>query len=122
MKTQKSNKKSQPQRTADKLDKLDDNLSIAGFWEIYSAQSTPRTRIIDLFIVYLIVIIKCQLFYRLVVGDDFPRNAFVSGTFCPLGVIVLLVILRGRGLDFRQLAEFFLAALVLFVASINFAG
>ena len=68
------------------------------------------------------MIIKAQLFYRVVVGDDFPRNAFVSGIFCPLGVIVLLVILRGEGLNFRRLGEFFVACLVLFLVSINFAG
>ena len=77
---------------------------------------------IDLFTLYLVAIICCQLFYRFVVGDDFPRNAFVSGIFCPLGVIVLLVILRGKGRDLKQLAEFFLACLVLFITAINFAG
>ena len=46
-------------------------------------------------------LIGLQLFYRFVVGDDFPRNAFVSGLFCPLGVIVLLVVLRSRGLHYR---------------------
>ena len=97
-------------------------LSLSSFWDSYAASSTPRTRLIDLFILYLLVIIKCQLFYRVVVGDDFPRNAFVSGLFCPLGVIVLLVVLRSGSLNFRQLAEFFLATAVLFVASINFAG
>ena len=77
---------------------------------------------IDLFIIYLIMIVSCQVFYRAIVGDDFPRNAFVSGVFCPIGVAVLLVILRGRGRDLRQLAEFFLASLVLFITAINFAG
>jgi hypothetical protein len=77
---------------------------------------------VDWFIVYLLGVIGCQLFYRMVVGDDFPRNAFVSGIFCPLGVAVLLVVLRGGGRDLRQLAEFFLACLVLFITAINFAG
>jgi hypothetical protein len=77
---------------------------------------------IDLFILYLLVLIGCQIFYRLVVGDDFPRNAFVSGIFCPLGMSVLLAILRSRGRDLKQLAEFFVASLVLFITAINFAG
>lgn len=97
-------------------------MSIEGFWSHYSNTTDTHTKMIDLFILYLLVILKCQLFYRFVVGDDFPRNAFVSGTFCPIGVIVLLVILRGRGRDLRQIAEFFLAALVLFITAINFAG
>jgi hypothetical protein len=99
-----------------------DALSIEGFWSHYSKITDTHTKIIDLFIIYLIAILGCQVFYRFVVGDDFPRNAFVSGTFCPIGVIVLLVIIRGRGRDLRQLAEFFLATLVLFITAINFAG
>ena len=35
-----------------------------------------------------------QYFYRLIVGDDFPKNAFLTGMFAPLGVIVLLLELR----------------------------
>lgn len=97
-------------------------LSLPGFWKAYAEHSSPRTRLIDLFILYLLSLIGLQFFYRLVVGDDFPRNAFVSGVFCPLGVIVLLVVLRSRGLHFRELAEFFLASVILFVVGINFAG
>lgn len=100
----------------------DDELSIKGFWRHYSRSTDTHTKMIDLFILYLLILISCQLFYRFVVGDDFPRNAFVSGIFCPLGVAVLLVILRGRGRDFKQLGEFFLACLVLFITAINFAG
>jgi hypothetical protein len=92
------------------------------FWNQYSKITDTHTKMIDLFILYLLVLIGCQIFYRLVVGDDFPRNAFVSGTFCPLGVLVLLVILRGGARDLKQLAEFFLACLVLFITAINFAG
>jgi hypothetical protein len=107
---------------ASKVASDDSLLNIEGFWNHYSSETDTHTKIIDLFIVYLVAIIGCQFFYRLVVGDDFPRNAFVSGMFCPLGVIVLLVILRGRGRDLRQVAEFFLASLVLFITAINFAG
>lgn len=107
---------------ASKVASDDSLLNIEGFWNHYSSETDIYIKIIDLFIVYLVAIIGCQFFYRLVVGDDFPRNAFVSGMFCPLGVIVLLVILRGRGRDLRQVAEFFLASLVLFITAINFAG
>jgi hypothetical protein len=82
----------------------DGQLSVEGFWSHYSKATDSHTKIIDLFIIYLLAIVGCQFFYRLVVGDDFPRNAFVSGMFCPIGIIVLLVILRGRGRDLRQLA------------------
>jgi hypothetical protein len=115
---------SAPKPTASSSKAVSDDslLNIEAFWNHYSSETDTHTKIIDLFIVYLVAIIGCQFFYRLVVGDDFPRNAFVSGMFCPLGVIVLLVILRGRGRDLRQVAEFFLASLVLFITAINFAG
>jgi hypothetical protein len=65
-----------------------------------------------------------QFFYRMVVGDDFPKNAFLVGMFCPLGVIVLLLEMRkaGNKKNFRKLGEFFVASLVLFLVSINFVG
>ena len=64
-----------------------------------------------------------QFFYRVVVGEDFPKNAFVIGMFCPLGVIVLLLELRkSEQRNFRRLGEFFVATLVLFLVSINFVG
>lgn len=99
-----------------------DELTVGSFWRHYSKATDTHTKMIDIFITYLMVIISCQVFYRVIVGDDFPRNAFVSGIFCPLGVAVLLVILRGSGRDLKQLAEFFLASLVLFITAINFAG
>ncbi len=83
---------------------VESELSIESFWQHYSKTTDKHTKMIDLFILYLLVLIGCQFFYRLVVGDDFPRNAFISGIFCPLGVAVLLVILRGKGRDLRQLA------------------
>ena len=77
---------------------------------------------IDWMMIYLFTIMGVQLFYRLVVGDDFPKNAFLTGMFCPLGMIVLLVTLRKPEKNYRQLGEFVLASLVLFIVSINFVG
>ena len=121
MKTQK-HKHPQKQGAGRPQEPAGAELTLGGFWRGYAAASTGRTRLVDLFMGYLGALVLLQVFYRLVVGDDFPRNAFVSGVFCPLGVIVLLAVLRGPRLHFRQLAEFFLAAIVLFVAAVNFAG
>jgi hypothetical protein len=82
----------------------DDEGVLTNFWKQYSKTTDTHTKMIDLFILYLLMLMCCQLFYRLVVGDDFPRNAFVSGIFCPLGVLVLLVILRSGARDLKQLA------------------
>jgi hypothetical protein len=41
----------------------------------------------------------------MIVGDDFPKNAFIVGMFCPIGVIVLLLEMRKSGIktNFRKL-------------------
>ena len=94
------------------------------FWNKYSVQTHPRVKVIDWFILFLVAIMSVQFFYRIIVGDDFPKNAFLTGLFCPLGVIVLLLELRKEGekKNFRKLGEFFIACLVLFLVSINFVG
>ncbi len=73
---------------------------------------------------FLAALMAVQVFYVFVVGDDFPRNAAITGIFAPGGVMILLAELRksGEKKNFRKLAEFFLASLVLFVVSINFIG
>ena len=96
--------------------------SLEGFWDKYSSETPSRIKLIDWFIVYLLAIMGTQFFYRLIVGDDFPKNAFLTGMFCPLGVIILLISIRQEKKDYRKLGEFFLACLVLFIVSINFIG
>ena len=73
---------------------------------------------------YLAAIIAVQIFYIFVVGDDFPRNAAITGIFAPGGIIILLAEMRksGEKKHLRKLAEFFIASLVLFVVTINFIG
>jgi oligosaccharyltransferase complex subunit epsilon len=95
---------------------------LAGFWEKYSSETPSRIKLIDWLVVYLLSVIGVQFFYRVVVGDDFPKNAFLTGIFCPLGVIILLITIRQEKKDYRKLGEFFLACLVLFLVSINFMG
>jgi hypothetical protein len=67
------------------------------FLNKYSTETHPRVKVIDWFVLFLISIMAIQFFYRLVVGDDFPKNAFLTGMFCPLGVIVLLLEMRKSG-------------------------
>lgn len=74
-----------------------------GFWKKYSVETSERVKLIDWFIVFLLSVIGVQFFYRIVVGDDFPKNAFLTGIFCPLGVIILLVTIRQDQKDYRKL-------------------
>ena len=71
--------------------------TLINFWNKYSVETHPRVKLIDWFILFLITIMGVQFFYRIVVADDFPKNAFLVGMFAPLGVIVLLVELRKSG-------------------------
>lgn len=76
---------------------------LEGFWKKYSEETPSRIKLIDWFVVFLLSIIGVQFFYRLVVGDDFPKNAFLTGMFCPLGVIILLISIRQEKKDYRKL-------------------
>jgi hypothetical protein len=73
------------------------------FWKKYSGETSERVKLIDWFTIFLVAIIGVQFFYRMVVGDDFPKNAFLTGIFCPLGVIILLVTIRQDEKDYRKL-------------------
>ena len=64
------------------------------FWRKYSQITPLRLKLIDSFILYLTTLIVWQVFYRYVVGTDFPKNAYLSGILGPLGVIVMTVSLR----------------------------
>jgi oligosaccharyltransferase complex subunit epsilon len=96
--------------------------SLDSFWVKYSSETPARVKLIDWFVLFLLAVITVQFFYRVVVGDDFPKNAFLTGVFCPLGVAILLITIREEKKDYRKLGEFFLACLVLFIVSINFMG
>ena len=69
----------------------------------YLEKTHPRVKIIDWTIFYMLILIFLQLFYRIVVGDDFPKNAFYSGILTPLGMIVLLLSIREEKKDLRKL-------------------
>lgn len=79
--------------------------TVQNFWAKYSTETHPRVKVIDWFILFLIAIMSIQFFYRMVVGDDFPKNAFLAGMFCPVGVIILLLEMRKNGgkKNFRKL-------------------
>jgi hypothetical protein len=106
--------------------------TITDFWKKY-AQTPVKVKLIDSFILYLISLIVWQMFYRIVAGTDFPKNAFLSGIFAPLGVIVMTVALRMHAVGedgkmlrlnqiYRALWEYLAGLVVLFVVTINFIG
>ncbi len=76
------------------VEKEEHATSLNDFWKKYSSETSSRVKLIDWFAIFLLSIIGAQFFYRIVVGDDFPKNSFYTGIFCPLGVIILLVTIR----------------------------
>lgn len=100
------------------------------FWDKYSTQTPTQIKLIDAFVLFLTSLIVWQVFYRYVAGTDFPKNAYLSGIFAPLGVIVMAVALRMQiGDDSpnkisvnRAFWEFLFGLLILFVVIVNFLG
>lgn len=76
---------------------------VESFWKKYSSETPARIKLVDWFVLYLIAVMGVQFFYRMVVGDDFPKNAFLTGMFCPLGVIILLMTIREEKKNYRKL-------------------
>jgi oligosaccharyltransferase complex subunit epsilon len=88
-----------------------------------------QIKLIDAFVLYLSSLIVWQVFYRYVLGTDFPKNAYLSGILAPLGVIVTTIALRlqitsqaNKVSVYRAFWEFLAALLVLFVVIVNFLG
>lgn len=107
--------------------------TVSNFWKKYSEGTPVKIKLVDSFILFLTSLIVWQLFYRIVSGTDFPKNAFLSGIFAPLGVITLAVAFRmhivndeGRMIPesqtYRALWEFMAGLVVLSVVAINFLG
>ncbi|KAG7662305.1 OST2 [[Candida] subhashii] len=59
----------------------------------YEKSLTPRLKLIDIFLVFLVVLGVLQFIYVLLVGN-FPFNAFLGGFISCVGQFVLLVSLR----------------------------
>ncbi|CAI5758992.1 unnamed protein product [Candida verbasci] len=59
----------------------------------YFRNLTPRTKLIDLFLLFLVLLGVLQFIYVLLIGN-FPFNAFLGGFISCVGQFVLLVSLR----------------------------
>ncbi len=107
--------------------------AVTNFWKRYSKETHIKIKLIDTFMLFLVSVIVWVMFYRVVVGNDFPKNAFLSSIFTPLGVIAMTIALRihicnDEGVlisskeHYRPLWEYMAGLLVLFVVAINFLG
>ena len=122
--------KNKPEKVPKKAEQEETKNPIQLFWNKYSTQTPSQIKLIDSFVLFLTSLIVWQVFYRYVAGTDFPKNAYLSGIFAPLGVIVMAIALRLQIGDnppnnistHRAFWEFLFGLLILFVVIVNFLG
>ncbi|CAG2108293.1 unnamed protein product [Medioppia subpectinata] len=102
------------------------------FYEEYSAKTSNRLKIIDAYLLYILLTGVIQFLYCCLVGT-FPFNSFLSGFISTVASFVLGVCLRlqtnpQNKYEFRELsqerafADFIFAHVVLHLVVINFIG
>ncbi|ODV82418.1 defender against death DAD protein [Suhomyces tanzawaensis NRRL Y-17324] len=87
--------------------------AISTTYNDYSTTLTPRLKLIDLFLVFLVALGVLQFVYVILVGN-FPFNAFLGGFISCVGQFVLLVSLRLQiKTPERSFGDFIFASLIL---------
>lgn len=64
-----------------------------GVWDKYVSKTPQRTKLLDVFLVFLMAVGALQFAYVVLVGN-FPFNAFLSGFSATVGQFVLTASLR----------------------------
>ncbi|EMD94039.1 hypothetical protein COCC4DRAFT_79686 [Bipolaris maydis ATCC 48331] len=101
-----------------------------GIWDKYVTKTPQRTKLLDIFLAFLVVVGALQFAYVVVVGN-FPFNAFLSGFSATVGQFVLTASLRiqtneENKVHFanisheRAFADFVLGSLLLHFFCVNF--
>ena len=101
-------------------------------WNTYSLETPKRLKIIDAYLLYVMVTGAMQLLYAMIVGS-FPFNSVLSGFISCVGSFVLGVGLRlqvneentwvfNGVTNERAFADFIFAHIILHLVVINFIG
>ncbi|KAL1794697.1 hypothetical protein ACET3X_006513 [Alternaria dauci] len=101
-----------------------------GIWDKYVSKTPQRTKLLDTFLAFLVVVGALQFLYVVLVGN-FPFNAFLSGFSATVGQFVLTASLRiqtnsENKAHFenisheRAFADFILGSLLLHFFCVNF--
>ncbi|KAK7545664.1 DAD family-domain-containing protein [Phyllosticta citricarpa] len=102
----------------------------AGVWRNYQAKTDQRTKLLDVFMAFLVVVGALQFVYC-VIGGTYPFNAFLSGFSATVGQFVLTASLRiqtnpeNKG-DFgsisheRAFADYIFGSVILHFFCVNF--
>lgn len=103
---------------------------VVSLWEEYKRRTPQKLKIIDLFLVYIVVTGIIQFVYVALVGT-FPFNSFLSGFISTVASFVLTASLRMQvnsankfaGItEERALADFLLCQFILHLVVANFMG
>ncbi|OJD32841.1 dad family protein [Diplodia corticola] len=79
--------------SSSKVNSNDAQAIVNSVWRNYVNKTDQRTKILDTFMVFLVVVGALQFLYC-VVGGNFPFNAFLSGFSATVGQFVLTASLR----------------------------
>ncbi|EPE29624.1 hypothetical protein GLAREA_00784 [Glarea lozoyensis ATCC 20868] len=101
-----------------------------GIWENYLDKTPQRTKLIDVFMAFLVVVGVLQFVYCVIAGN-YPFNAFLSGFSATVGQFVLTASLRiqtnvENKADFtsvsqeRAFADYVFGSLILHFFCVNF--
>ncbi|EOA86369.1 oligosaccharyltransferase complex subunit epsilon [Exserohilum turcicum] len=92
-----SARSSTPSRAAKASSSSSSNTSapaiVQGVWDKYVSKTPQRTKLLDVFLVFLMAVGALQFAYVVLVGN-FPFNAFLSGFSATVGQFVLTASLR----------------------------
>jgi len=109
--------------------------SIASLYHGYSLDTPQRLKVIDIYLLYILLTGAFQFVYCVLVGT-FPFNSFLAGFISTVGSFILTVALRiqvngnnktteekWRGLtDERAFADYLLCNVILHLVVFNFLG
>jgi oligosaccharyltransferase complex subunit epsilon len=108
--------------------------SIESLWHGYKTNTPQRLKIIDMYLVYVLVTGISLFAYCAIVRTTFPFNSFLAGFVSTVGSFVLAVALRvqvnpahnelkWRDLSVqRSFADFLLCSIILHLVVFNFMG
>lgn len=94
----------------------------------YEKSTSKRTRLIDCFIAFNLILAVLQYVYMKVAGN-FPYNAFLAGFYCTLGTATLSSCLRmkiegekSEKSDEKAFLEYMALCLLLYLVVLNYLG
>eukprot|EP01113_Clastostelium_recurvatum_P012289 TRINITY_DN1636_c0_g1_i2.p1 TRINITY_DN1636_c0_g1~~TRINITY_DN1636_c0_g1_i2.p1 ORF type:complete len:133 (-),score=37.87 TRINITY_DN1636_c0_g1_i2:45-443(-) len=106
------------------------NKAVNQFWTSYQVNTPQKLKIIDVFLLYILITGIVQFAYCVLVGT-FPFNSFLAGFISTVGTFILTVCLRIqvnpsqteiKTTPERAFADFLFCNLILHLVVFNFMG